>query len=177
MLYYETGKDVVDVDDDDDDDDGGGGGGSGGDGDDDTTIILMMVMMMMMIDRKANIVDTMFKMLEKYSNDLEDIVAERTMQLEEEKKKTDQLLFRMLPSTVAESLKMGRNVQAETFSEVTIYFSDIVGFTTISALSTPMQVVDLLNDLYTMFDATIERYDVYKYYYFYDYFYDYSYYY
>ena len=48
--------------------------------------------------RRANIVDTMFKMLEKYSNDLEDIVAERTEQLEEEKKKTDQLLFRMLPS-------------------------------------------------------------------------------
>ncbi|PVD18902.1 hypothetical protein C0Q70_21460 [Pomacea canaliculata] len=112
--------------------------------------------------KKANIVDTMFKMLEKYSNDLEDIVAERTMQLEEEKKKTDQLLFRMLPSTVAESLKMGRNVQAEQFSEVTIYFSDIVGFTTISARSTPMEVVDLLNDLYTMFDATIELYDVYK---------------
>ncbi|XP_046575991.1 retinal guanylyl cyclase 2-like [Haliotis rubra] len=112
--------------------------------------------------KKANIVDTMFHMLEKYSNDLEEIVAERTTQLEEEKKKTDQLLFRMLPPTVAESLKLGRPVEAESFEETTIYFSDIVGFTTISAMSTPMQVVDLLNDLYTMFDATIDNYDVYK---------------
>ena len=39
----------------------------------------------------------MFKMLEKYSNDLEEIVKDRTEQLEEEKKKTEQLLTRMLP--------------------------------------------------------------------------------
>ncbi|CAH1780955.1 unnamed protein product [Owenia fusiformis] len=112
--------------------------------------------------KKTNIVDTMFKMLEKYSTDLENIVRDRTMQLEDEKKKTDQLLTRMLPPTVAESLKIGDPVAAEHFDEVTIYFSDIVGFTTISAMSSPMQVVDLLNDLYTMFDMHIDCHDVYK---------------
>ncbi|XP_017785431.1 PREDICTED: retinal guanylyl cyclase 2-like isoform X2 [Nicrophorus vespilloides] len=112
--------------------------------------------------RKVNIVDTMFQMLEKYSNNLEELIRERTEQLDIEKKKTEQLLNRMLPSSVAEKLKLGMPVDPEAFAEVTIYFSDIVGFTTISAHSTPFQVVDLLNDLYTCFDATINAYNVYK---------------
>ncbi|XP_066588418.1 retinal guanylyl cyclase 2-like [Prorops nasuta] len=112
--------------------------------------------------RKVNFVDTMFQMLEKYSNNLEELIRERTEQLDMEKKKTEQLLNRMLPSSVAEKLKLGMPVDPEEFSEVTIYFSDIVGFTSISAYSTPFQVVDLLNDLYTCFDATINAYTVYK---------------
>ncbi|KAK9890919.1 hypothetical protein WA026_012260 [Henosepilachna vigintioctopunctata] len=111
---------------------------------------------------KHNIFDNMMGMMEKYANNLEALVDERTDQLQEEKKKTETLLYEMLPKSVADQLKRGNKVEAECFDCVTIYFSDIVGFTAMSAESTPLQVVDFLNDLYTCFDSIIENYDVYK---------------
>ncbi|XP_055593126.1 speract receptor isoform X2 [Uranotaenia lowii] len=111
---------------------------------------------------KPNIFDNMMAMMEKYANNLEQLVDERTDQLQEEKKKTEALLLEMLPRPVAEQLKRGHKVEAESYDLVTIYFSDIVGFTSMSAESTPLQVVDFLNDLYTCFDSIIGHYDVYK---------------
>uniref|UniRef100_A0AAY4DQD1 Guanylate cyclase n=1 Tax=Denticeps clupeoides TaxID=299321 RepID=A0AAY4DQD1_9TELE len=112
--------------------------------------------------KKTNIIDSMLRMLEQYSSNLEDLIRERTEELEVERQKTDALVAQMLPKSVAQALKTGKPVKPEHFSDVTLYFSDIVGFTTISALSEPIEVVDLLNDLYTCFDAIIGQHDVYK---------------
>lgn len=111
---------------------------------------------------KSNIFDNMLAMMEKYAHNLEAVVAERTEQLSMEKRMTENLLLRMLPRSVADRLKHGKPVAPEQYELVSIYFSDIVGFTELSAQSTPMEIVDMLNDLYTCFDATIENYDVYK---------------
>ncbi|XP_077984668.1 atrial natriuretic peptide receptor 1-like [Glandiceps talaboti] len=113
-------------------------------------------------NKNSSIMDNMVLMLEKYAHNLEDIVADRTGQLVEEKKKTEQLLYRMLPRQAADKLKNGQTVDAEVFDDVTIFFSDIVGFTSLSAASTPLQVVTLLNSLYSLFDGIIQNYDVYK---------------
>ncbi|CAD5113472.1 DgyrCDS2637 [Dimorphilus gyrociliatus] len=112
-------------------------------------------------DRRSP-VDMMMLMMEKYSKHLESLVADRTSDLEQEKLKTDRLLYSMLPRAVADELRHGRIIGAEQYSACTIYFSDIVGFTNLSGNSTPMQVVGLLNKLYTCFDSIIDNFDVYK---------------
>ncbi|XP_051922703.1 atrial natriuretic peptide receptor 1 [Hippocampus zosterae] len=113
-------------------------------------------------ESRTNILDNLLSRMEQYANNLEELVEERTQAYHEEKRKAETLLYQILPHSVAEQLKRGETVQAEAFDSVTIYFSDIVGFTAISAESTPMEVVTLLNDLYTCFDAIIDNFDVYK---------------
>ncbi|XP_039074910.1 atrial natriuretic peptide receptor 1 isoform X2 [Hyaena hyaena] len=113
-------------------------------------------------EHSSNILDNLLSRMEQYANNLEGLVEDRTQAYLEEKRKAEALLCQILPHSVAEQLKRGETVQAEAFDSVTIYFSDIVGFTALSAESTPMQVVTLLNDLYTCFDAVIDNFDVYK---------------
>ena len=112
--------------------------------------------------QKNSIMDQMVVMLEKYSNNLEDLVTERTRQLFEEKLKTEDLLHRMLPRSVAKRLTQGQGVEPEHFDLCTIYFSDIVGFTSMCSESSPLQVVNFLNELYSKFDKIIQGFDVYK---------------
>lgn len=72
------------------------------------------------------------------------------------------LLHEVLPPQIAEKLFNKEPVPPEFFECITIYFSDICGFTTISAQSTPNEVMNLLNQLWTVFDRIIGKMDVYK---------------
>ena len=72
------------------------------------------------------------------------------------------LLRRMLPISVADALMRHEPVQPESFDAVTIYFSDICGFTSLSSRCSACQVISLLNELYLMFDVILDQFDVYK---------------
>ncbi|XP_052782255.1 uncharacterized protein LOC128218590 [Mya arenaria] len=89
-------------------------------------------------------------------------IADRTKALSKEKKRTDTLLYQMLPKQVAEQLKQNQEVTTEEFVHATIMFSDIVGFTQISSRSSPLQIVEMLNMIYSCLDDRIDLYDVYK---------------
>ena len=89
---------------------------------------------------------------------------ERVMRKREEieRKLNEALLHAMVPKKVAEKLKAGRKVMPEEFSEVTIFFSDVEGFTNICAQVNPIQVVNMLNELYTVMDYCTSLFPLYK---------------
>ncbi|KIH67317.1 adenylate/guanylate cyclase catalytic domain protein [Ancylostoma duodenale] len=89
-------------------------------------------------------------------------VEDQSKELVQQKKKADVLLGKMLPRQVVEHLKRGQSVDPEGFDNVTVFFSDVVKFTQLSAKCAPLQVVAVLNELYGTFDNIIEQHDAYK---------------
>jgi PAS domain S-box-containing protein len=76
--------------------------------------------------------------------------TEQALRLEQQN--SEKLLLNILPEAIANQLKQNPGVIAEQFNEVTIMFADIVGFTPLSARLTPIELVNLLNEIFTSFD-------------------------
>ena len=113
-------------------------------------------------DISGELVDEMIATMEKYASDLEMVVSLRTKQLANEQAKSDELLSKMLPRSIIDELKRGGIINPESFDLVTIYFSDIVGFTELAMESSALEIITFLNDIYSMFDHVIDLYNVYK---------------
>ncbi|MBP3743174.1 MAG: hypothetical protein J6J00_09340 [Treponema sp.] len=88
---------------------------------------------------------------------LENMVRQRTAELNLEKAKADELLHAILPEKIARELKDGVHSIGQDFDEATVLFSDIVSFTKTSSGHSASEIVDALNDLFTRFDKRAQR--------------------
>ncbi len=75
-----------------------------------------------------------------------------------ERKKSEKLLLNILPKKVANDLKKTGKTLPEKFESCTVYFSDIANFTTTSEHLDPVFLISELNDIFTTFDAIMEKY-------------------
>lgn len=82
--------------------------------------------------------------------------------LDIEQKRSERLLLNMLPAPIAERMKNGEQLIADTYSAVTVMFLDIAGFTTLAATMTAEELVKMLNEIFTAFDSVLVRHNVEK---------------
>jgi len=79
-------------------------------------------------------------------------LEQANVDLARERERADRLLHAILPWAVAERLKSGPQVIADTHAAVTVLFADMAGFTEFTARSGPREVVDLLDEIFARFD-------------------------
>ncbi len=83
-------------------------------------------------------------------------------QLQAEQEKSERLLLSILPKSVAEQLKQTQGTIAESFAEATVLFADIVDFTAMSNHRSPIEMVNLLNQIFSAFDNLAEEHGLEK---------------
>ncbi len=89
-------------------------------------------------------------------------LKERTQELEEERKKSNQLLLNILPAEIVKELREKGKVEPKEFKEVTLLFTDFEDFTSIAAGMHPSELVAELNDIFKNFDMIIDNYKLEK---------------
>ncbi len=83
-------------------------------------------------------------------------------QIQAEQEKSERLLLNILPKPIADRLKQGQSIIADSFVEVTVLFADIVDFTGLSAHMSPTELVVLLNEIFSAFDRLAEQHSLEK---------------
>ena len=85
-------------------------------------------------------------------NSMTKSIREKTELIEQKNRENEALLLNILPGEIASRLKEGEHEIADGFADVTVLFGDIVGFTALSSQISAVQVVEMLNGLFSLFD-------------------------
>jgi len=103
-----------------------------------------------------------YEELEKERDLLEVRVKERTKDLEESRKKSDELLLNILPERIAEELKEHGRAAPRKYESVSVMFTDFKGFTMIAEKMEPETLVKDLDECFHFFDTLTDRYNLEK---------------
>jgi len=82
--------------------------------------------------------------------------------VEEERARSERVLFAVLPPRIAERLRQGESPIADVHPELTIVFADLTGFTHLAAELPPTEMVEILNELFSLFDEIVAKYQLEK---------------
>ncbi len=82
--------------------------------------------------------------------------------LRDEQAKSENLLLNILPREIAAILKNESRTIADHYTETSVLFADMVGFTPLSERLEPVQMVELLNEAFSFFDSLLDKYGVEK---------------
>jgi class 3 adenylate cyclase len=96
------------------------------------------------------------------NEELEALVKERTILLENEKEKSDSLLYNMLPKEIADEIKEKGAASPRRFEDVSVLFTDFESFTTTASSMSAKKLVDELNDIFEAFDNICDTYNIEK---------------
>lgn len=114
------------------------------------------------ISRKISALSERLKVAITNLNEKITIADNAVEELESERNRSEKLLHNILPSAIADRLKGGEGSIAEIYPEVTVFFSDIVGFTELAANLGPQATVNILNGIFDRFDELAEKHGVEK---------------
>ncbi len=102
------------------------------------------------------------RLVARQRDELDEEVKERTAELRAEKQRSDDLLRNILPEEVAEELKHKGAAEAVHFDQVTVLFTDFKGFTAMSEVLSPRELVKDLNECFSAFDRITGKYGIEK---------------
>ena len=121
-------------------------------------IFLALLFIIFIISTTVMLFEGKLIRVEEENKKLEATVKERTKELEEEKNRSESLLLNILPKEIARELTAHPDrTLAKEYPNVTVLFTDIVGFTKISGEMTAEEVVTMLNKMFTLFDERAQR--------------------
>ena len=90
------------------------------------------------------------------------IVTTVSKKLQAEQENSERLLLNILPQPIAQRLKQGDSTIADSFQEASVMFADIVGFSELSLQNSPIELVEILNVIFSEFDQLAEQYGLEK---------------